>query len=357
MKKTIGFMAASAGDWGGASRYLSVLLKKINREAFRPVLIFQRKGPLLDELDKLGIDYVIWPEHEFRNIGQYGISVLKSVKLFKERKVDLIHMNYFGWRPAEVFAAKILNIPVLAHMHVVLQKPPPFLKHVRALIANSSYTKDHSFPSVSSYDKRVVYCSVELARYDGAVDIREEIGLRPEDVVVSFIGQIKKIKGIELFIQLADRLRHSGARFLIAGKCRDPGYSEQQFLKDIADNASITYLGYRSDIQNIYKTSDIVIVPSQWQEPFGLINIEAGACHKPVIATSVGGIPEVVTHGDNGFLVEKDDLDGLVKYTELLINDKALAQKLGANGRALVEARFTDAPVRQLERIYDELTG
>lgn len=357
MKKTIGFMAASAGDWGGASRYLSVLLKRMNREMYRPVVLFQRKGPFLEELDKLGIEYVIWPEHEFENIGQYGISVLRSLKLLKQKKIDAIHMNYFGWRPAEVMAARMLGIPVIVHMHVVLQSPPPYLKYVHTLIANSAYTRDHSFPSMPACDRRVVYCSVELERYDRASDIRSELGLTPENVVVSFIGQIKKIKGIELFIQLADRLRHSGAWFLIAGKCRDPDYPEEQFLREIADKGNIKYLGYRGDIQNIYKTSDIVVVPSQWEEPFGLINIEAGACRKPVIATRVGGIPEVIKHGENGFLVEKDDLDSLAEYTGRLIDDKALGMKLGDNGRGRVETYFTDAPIRQLEGIYNELIG
>lgn len=144
---------------------------------------------------------------------------------------------------------------------------------------------------------------------------------------------------------------------MIAGKCRDPDYPEEQFLREIADKGNIKYLGYRGDIQNIYKTSDIVVVPSQWEEPFGLINIEAGACRKPVIATRVGGIPEVIKHGENGFLVEKDDLDSLAEYTGRLIDDKALGMKLGDNGRGRVETYFTDAPIRQLEGIYNELIG
>ncbi|MGX2039750.1 glycosyltransferase family 4 protein [Methylocaldum sp. MU1018] len=354
MKKTIAFMAVSAGDWGGASRYLSVLIKKLNREVYRPVLLFQKQGPLLEELDDLGIEYVICPEREFGSIGQYGLSVLGAARLFKQKKIDVIHMNYFGWRPAEVIAAKMLGIPVLAHMHVVHTDPPPFLKHVRALIANSEYTKDHSFPQIRGYDKRVVYCSVELERYDRATGIRDELGLSADDMIVSFIGQIKKIKGIDLFIKMADRLKSTRARFLIAGKCRDPDYAEDRLLADISGNERIRYLGYRSDIQNIYKSSDIIVMPSQWDEPFGLINIEAGACRKPIVATRVGGIPEIIGHGENGYLVERDDLDGLVKHTRRLIDDASLRRQLGENGRAVVEARFTDAPVRLLEGIYDE---
>ena len=93
------------------------------------------------------------------------------------------------------------------------------------------------------------------------------------------------------------------------------------------------------------------MVPSRWQEPLGLINLEAGACYKPVVATRVGGIPEVIHDGVNGYLVEPGDGEALVRRTQQLINDPAERQRMGAAGRRQVEEKFTTQPVREFERL------
>ena len=79
------------------------------------------------------------------------------------------------------------------------------------------------------------------------------------------------------------------------------------------------------------------------------------AMNLPVITTAVGGIPEIIRHGENGFLVERDDLEGLVHYTSLLIENEVLRRTMGDRARAMVEEHFTTLPVRKLEQAYDRL--
>jgi glycosyltransferase involved in cell wall biosynthesis len=98
-----------------------------------------------------------------------------------------------------------------------------------------------------------------------------------------------------------------------------------------------------------------MVAPSRWGEPLGLVNLEAGAARKPMLAARDGGVPEVITHGENGFLIERDDLDGLVRYAAQLAGDRALREAMGARARAVVEERFGAAPVRKLERLYAAL--
>ena len=105
-------------------------------------------------------------------------------------------------------------------------------------------------------------------------------------------------------------------------------------------------------MENIYATSDIVVMPSRWDEPFGLVNIEAGAAAVPVVATAVGGIPEIIEHGVTGFLVARDDLDELAHYTKLLVDDPQRRGQMGKAARSLVEARFNHEPIRELEQLY-----
>jgi glycosyltransferase involved in cell wall biosynthesis len=111
-------------------------------------------------------------------------------------------------------------------------------------------------------------------------------------------------------------------------------------------------VGYRGDIQNVYHSSDIVVMPSRWDEPFGLVNIEAGASRRPIVAAAVGGIPEIVVHGETGFLFERGDAAGFATHLRKLVDDDQLRKRMGEAGRRHVEAHFTTQPVRHLERIY-----
>jgi glycosyltransferase involved in cell wall biosynthesis len=241
---------------------------------------------------------------------------------------------------------------------VVVDKPGPFVKYSKLIVAVSGFTAEVSEPK--SIPKTVVHNSVVLARFDQARDIRDELHLSPDDVVVSFVGQIRDIKGIDLFIRLAHAIPGPSIKFLIVGECRDPGkfpgaYTEERLRSEMGGDSRITYVGYRTDVENLYRASDVIVMPSRGGEPFGLINIEAGASRRPVVATRDGGIPEVIQHGENGFLVDREDLAGLVHHTALLIGDRDLRQRMGQRARQIVEERFTDKPVRALERAYERL--
>lgn len=361
-KKVICYLSSSSGDWGGASRVLFTNIGLLDRDRYEPILLLPSDGPIVPLLNKLGVRFTIWgAAHEPRSLFQYVRDVVSAGIFFKRNKVDLLHINHANyWRPAEVVAAKLLRIPIVTHYHVVVRDPGPFVRFSSLIAAVSSYAAEHSEPK--DVPKVVIHNSVNLERFDGAVDVRQQLGLSAEDVVISFIGQIRAIKGIDLFIKMAHAIPDAGVKFLIVGECRDPArfegsYTEAQLRSEIGQDPRIRYVGYRGDVQNLYRSSDIIVMPSRWGEPFGLINIEAGASRKPMVSTSDGGIPEIIRHGENGFLVEREDVGALVRYTRLLIQDKELRRRMGQKAREIVEARFRDLPVRMLERAYDGLIG
>lgn len=359
-KKVVCYLSAAAADWGGASRVLFTNIRLIDRERFEPLLMLPSQGPIQGLLDQLGIRYAIWGrQHEPDKALQYARDVLSAARFFRRNQVDLLHINHANyWRPAEMIAAKLLRIPVVTHYHVVVQKPGPFVRYSSLIAAVSEYTVRNSEPK--SVPKVVIHNSVNLKRFDDASDARAQLGLRVQDVVIGFFGQIRSIKGIDLFIRMAHRMRGEHLRFIIAGDCRDPkkyegSYSEEQLRSEMGGDRRIQYVGYRSDIENLYRTVDFIVMPSRWGEPFGLINIEAGAARKPMICTRDGGIPEIIAHGENGFLVEREDLEGLTQHAQRLAEDHALRQSMGQRAREIVESRFTTQPVRKLEQAYDNL--
>ena len=337
-------------------------LELIDRQRYHPLVLLPSAGPIEPRLNRLGIRYQIWgelgePERPLAYIG----GVLRALRFFRRNRVDLLHINHAGyWRPSEIIAAKLARIPVITHYHRIVKEPGPFVKYSRLIVAVSEYAAKHSRPDWVR--KAVIYNSVDVQRFDNANDVRGELGLSHEDVVVSFIGQIRTMKGIDLFIKMAHGINGERVKFLIVGECRDPqkyagSYSEPQLRAEIGDDKRIKYVGYRSDVENIYRSSDLIVMPSRWDEPFGLINIEAGAARKPIIASRDGGIPEIVSHGENGFLVEREDLRGLIHHVKLLIDDGDLRRQMGERGRAIVERRFTHLPIRKLEEAYASLIG
>ena len=349
------FLTGSAADWGGASRVLYTTLQLMDLKRIEPLVLLSGAGPIKAELETRGIRCLTWhpptePEHKLA----YIRALFEALRLFRRERIAALHINHRFWRPAEVVAALLLRIPVLVHFHVVSLQEGSFMGRCRAAVCVSQYVAEASFPK--ALPKKVVYNPVSLERFDKGKSLRSEWGLPLHAVVVAYLGQIREIKGVADFIVMARKIPEPNARFLIAGECRDPdkfsgSYSEQD-LKDLAGgDTRVRYVGYVKEVENVYHTADIVVVPSRWQEPLGLINLEAGACRKPVVATRVGGIPEVVKDGLNGYLVEARDVEALTDRVSRLIADPALRKRMGEAGRTWVEQDFTTRPVREFETL------
>jgi glycosyltransferase involved in cell wall biosynthesis len=107
-------------------------------------------------------------------------------------------------------------------------------------------------------------------------------------------------------------------------------------------------------VGDLYAKATVLAVPSVWPEPFGLVGPEAMSYGVPVVAFRVGGIPEWLRDGETGFLVEPKDVVGLAQRIELLLNDPALAQRLGSQGRIAVEHLSPDRHVDGLLRLSQE---
>ena len=358
-RTTICYFVGTHADWGGASRVLFHVVRNVDKSRFRPLVMLTQEGSAASELEKLGIECKIWPTHDLAEGWlRYVLGLIRSVIFFRKQKVDLIHLNYacIGWRPAEVAAARFLRIPVVDHVHIAPKIPYPALRHSKAIIAVSKFVADRT--KGGSVPVEVIYNAVDMSRFCGT-NIRSKLGIPEPTVIVSLHGQMRRIKGVEMFIELARRLPDEDVRFLITGPLR-PGLEGAYTLDELNDlirfDNRITYLGYVDNVQDIYATTDIVVMPSQWEETFGLILIEAGANRKPAVATRVGGIPEVIIDNESGFLVDQHDIESLTRYVKLLIKDPALREKMGNRAREVIEEHFTTKPMIEIEAVYDRLT-
>lgn len=355
-RPVIGFVVGSAGDWGGASRVIFTLLRLMTFRRMEPLILLPRRGPIQQELEERGLRYAIWgPFTELGSMPGYCRAYWHALRFLRRERVRVLHVNtHIFWRPAELLAAYTLRIPIIAHYHLINDTPAPFMKLCCAAVSVSRYTAERSLPA--RLPKPVIYNSIDVDRFDAGVSLRDEFGLAPVDIVVSFLGQIRDIKGVQDFIAMARRIRDPRARFLIAGECRDPekypgSYTVEDLATMIGSDDRIRYVDYVSKPENLYQTSDIIVMPSRWPEPLGLINLEAGACRKPVVTTRIGGIPEVVQDGVNGYLVAPGDVDNLARRVQQLLDSPELRRTMGAAGRVLVERDFTTKTVVEFENL------
>jgi glycosyltransferase involved in cell wall biosynthesis len=338
------------------------MLRGLDRARIRPYVLLPGKGSIEPELERHGLPYEVWGRlAEPGSASAYLAAMWRAARFYRRNKVRLIHLNTANcWRPAELLAARMMGIPIVVHYHVVIEQPSPFIRWCSAAIPVSRYTAAQSKPA--GLPKHVVYNPIDLHRFDSARTLREEWEIPPDATVVSFLGQIRDIKGVQDFIAMARRLRNPSLRFVVAGECRDPrrfpgSYTAEDLAGMIGGDERIRYVGYVREVENVYRTSDVVVVPSRWDEPLGLINLEAGASRRPVVATRVGGIPEVVSDGVNGLLVPPGDVDGLVAAVLHLTDDPREAEAMGLRGRALVENSFTEAPIREFENVLVKLAS
>lgn len=174
---------------------------------------------------------------------------------------------------------------------------------------------------------------------DCTQDIRKELGISAQIKVVTMIGRINPGKGQLLFLDIAKKVipQNSNTIFLMVG---DPYPGYEDIENEINDKISsenldnhVINLGFREDIPQILKTTDIFVLPSILPDSFPTVVLEAMASEKPVIATKSGGASEMIVDGKTGYLINIGDTDEAASKVSRLCNDSELASNMGKAGR------------------------
>lgn len=357
-RKTIAYFLGTYEDWGGASRALLNFVRSIDRTRFKPLVVLTQEGRLSAQLGEEGIDWMLWQSHDSsKNYPAYARHVWRAYRMFKRSNIDLIHLNHgaLGWKPAEIVAARLAGIPLISHIHITLKEPSRFLRFSTAVVAVSDYIATHS--NTLGVPTHAIHNVSYLQRFAKGHDIRDRLGYSKDEVLIIYMGQMIRQKGIELLIDSFTRLTQPNVRLLLAGGIRPikGAYSEEEVQALVARDARIRYLGFLQDAENLYRTADIMVMPSQWEEPCAMILFEAAAAGRPVIASNTGGTPEILRHSETGFLFERTDVDALTTYMNMLVDNEPLRQQLGANAARVAELEFSHGPVEKMERLYERL--
>jgi glycosyltransferase involved in cell wall biosynthesis len=204
----------------------------------------------------------------------------------------------------------------------------------------------------------VIPNGVDLARYVRTIslaDAKRRLGFSPDRLLVGCVARLAPEKNLALLVTAIDELISRGVKcdLVIAGEGPERGRLES-LIRSRAHFCHLHVLGHRSDVVALYQAMDIFVLPSL-REGLPLALLEAMSCGVPVVASHVGGVPQLVSHGTNGFLFESQRQEDLAAAVARLAEDGALRRTLGENGRRTVEARFdVSASVKQIRSVYDE---
>jgi glycosyltransferase involved in cell wall biosynthesis len=210
----------------------------------------------------------------------------------------------------------------------------------------------------------VVYPGHDVGRFaaipTGAGEaVRATLGLAPTAPVIALVGRLVTAqKGQDLMIRaMPEVLRQCpDAVLLIVGDGPDRA-TVGALASRLGRASAVRFLGWRDDIAGLLAASNVVAVPSMIDEAFGLTALEGMAAGRPVIAFASGGLPELVRHGETGFLVPRGDLAGLAAAILRLLTDAALRHRLGAAGRRVAAAFTSEARVNALSDIYERIAA
>ena len=298
---------------------------------------------------------------------------VRLAKFIRERKVDIVHTFFASadlWGGA---IAKLSRRPVISgRRDMGFQRS---LKHrvaYRALhgmfdrvLAVSELVRKYSIEQDGLDPAKVItiYNAVDAkaSPAETKAEIRSLLGLEDASHVITTVGNIRYIKGLDLLIRAAAVVcrEFPGARFVIAGGAvsAEPGYlGELQKLCQMLDVAGkVKFLGPIGDVTPLLEASDVFCLLSR-SEGFSNALLEAMARGLPCVATRVGGNGEALEDGHTGYLVDSDDSDMAVERLLSLLRNPIRARQMGAYGRQTVASRFTPGIVtEQLVQVYDTL--
>jgi len=372
------------GQVSGAERMLLTTLARIDRDEFDPVVLCPERGSLSKMVSELGVPVHTVSGLQARftwrvdQLAGHCKSFLQVIRELREKVTtinpDLIHANSVRAGLVATAATIGLGTRVVWHLHDILPRHPlsslirlfAFLSKRTRMVAVSEAVSRNFCGRLPLGMKRrigVVLNAIDLDNFqpDPAAKsrIREELGVVESDPLIGIVGLITPRKGqLELMRAFGQALKQiPQASLLLVGAPlfnRDHEYlaAIEQTAQDLGVRDKVRILGARTDIAAIMQSLDVLVVNSK-VEPFGLVILEAMASGTPVIATAVDGIPEIIEHDQNGWLVPPRDEGLLTEAIVHLGRQRALRARLAEEGMRHVAQCFSvDRYIAELQTFY-----
>lgn len=347
------------GDlWAGAEVHLVALMTYLVRlHGFEWSVVLFNEGRLADELRKLPLSLTVIPEKTHSSLGIFT----RLLKEFREFRPDIVHTHKYKDSILGSIVARYARVPHL--VRVVHGKPEPFtgfrnLKMAAYTIADRLVTgqfvdkviavsADIEKVLLRTFDSNRVVCihnGIDLNAVHITVQRaakRKEWHVDDQAFLIGTVGRLVPVKGhtmlLEAFRLLRQRHRNVRLMFIGDGPLRGELEAEAERLNL---TGSVIFCGHQEQSYDFINMMDLFVLPSR-HEGIPMVLLEAYALKRPVVASHVGGIPEVVTHDRSGLLVSPEDPQAFAEAMSDIIEDQVKALAFGESGRSQVEGEFS----------------
>jgi glycosyltransferase involved in cell wall biosynthesis len=368
--KKIGFVSEKLHSGGGIELFELEVAKRLAHRGWQISIAYHTGGDLVPQWQQFA-------EAEQQDFASKDADTSLASRL---KDCDVVYAH----RPGDFLKAyqvsRMVQAPVVLHLHV----PPWHLRKgwKRMVLGATTQSMDpRVFSRRSQVDKflavsahtaglwvksglpqekiEVIFNGVDTHQFhpghgDKKSQVRQQLGISPDAVVVGYVGRIDEAKGIRQLLQafsLVSAKTAAPLTLVVIGEAtRSLGAQGEQLTAELKQKAvgDVRWLGKRRDLPRLYQAMDILVTPSQWDEPFGLVAVEGLASQLPVIATKTGGLQEVLAGSIDENLVGKTPTDIAARLGQL-VEDKPLRESLGSRGRTLAQTRF------DIEHTVDEI--
>ena len=362
----------TCGRTYGGPRSLIDILRNLDRNRFKPFLMFPREAEFLKEIPtdvemfetKLASKSVKRKAGTVRDLINTATILIELTRLIKKEGIHLIHANTYKAALVSVIPSKVAGIPLIWHDRYLLSHGV-----IDTLLANAvnriiAISKAVAQNRTDNQDKvTVVYNAVELNHSplnDGS-NYRKNLGFGESDFLVGTVGRLCHLKGQKYLIKAAAQvIKDVQAKFVIVGDSSLPEdikyiSSLHELVKELDLEEHIVFTGYRRDVLEITRLFDVAVIPSL-TEGFGRTVAEAMSLGVPVIATNVGGIPEIIEDGISGFLVPPAEPVNCANKIIELAKDDRKRREIGISGRKRIKEHFSVSKmIEGIQTVYEEI--
>jgi len=371
----------------GADKAILELISNFPKN-YRPIVVVHEDGPFKEILEEKRILVIkcsvikvkrgILKPNFFLNL---PFDYIKSVNTIKRalgnEKIDLIHSNatsvFLG-----AFMSFFLRIPHIWHIHEIIENPkriaylyPKIVSFFSDFVIFNSHATSNHFTSKN--EKLLKKSSIIYNGQSRNIDFldnnsislirKNDFKITREKIIIGLIGRISKIKGQFLLLESFKTLtkKYSNIHLVFVGST----VTNQEYLleklklkvREYGLEKDVSFLDFRRNIWPIYDALDIVVVPSVEPESFGLVATEAMLSKKPVVASRIGGLKEIVVCNETGFLFEPKNKEDLAQKLSFLIEFPQKRLSMGEKGNEIVKEKFTTQKyVLLIQKTYDNLT-
>jgi len=347
---------------GGTEMFARELSKQLADRGWQSVLCFlsEPKDEVRAFLDLPNVSFAALPNSTNGNFA----ARMNLMRLTAKNHPQILHLHYVSFISLYPWAARLRSVPKIfftdhhSRPEGYQQSAAAIWKQAAARVIGNPFTKvicvsDYGYQCMTSVgllprDRyQMIYNGVDLSRVvtdDSAGQrFRQRFSIPEDRRIVTQVSWMIPEKGISDFLKMARSVasQRQDAQFVLVGD----GVHREEYMKDaeaLGLSDRITWTGVIDDpfAEGIFHGADVVCQFSRWEEVFGWMIAEAMAHAKPVVATRVGGIPELIRDGVSGYLVDRGDTQAMSRRVLELLNDGDLRRRMGEAGRETVSEKF-----------------